>query len=61
MKYKLVIRNKAASIFAPDFLLEKDEKFNGVKPYRAFNGFKYNGGVSDHLPVYVDLISYGNK
>jgi predicted extracellular nuclease len=49
--------SKHASVFAPGFLLEKDEKFNGVKPFRTFIGFKYNGGVSDHLPVYVDLIN----
>jgi len=57
LESNLVAREKAATIFAPDFLLEKDEKFNGVKPFRTFNGFKYNGGISDHLPVYVDLIS----
>jgi len=53
--------NGTAFIFAPDFLLEKDEKFNGMKPFRAFIGFKYNGGISDHLPVYVDYISSGKQ
>jgi predicted extracellular nuclease len=52
----LIVKNGNASVFAPDFLLEKDEKFNGLKPFRTFIGFKYNGGVSDHLPVYVDFI-----
>lgn len=52
---KLAVHGNA-TVFAPGFLLEKDEKFNGVKPFRTFIGFKYNGGVSDHLPVYVDLI-----
>ncbi|MGM0498239.1 MAG: endonuclease, partial [Bacteroidota bacterium] len=39
-----------AHIFAPSFLLEKDEKYIGKKPYRTYVGFKYNGGFSDHLP-----------
>ena len=51
----LATQDESASVFSPDFLLEKDEKFNGVKPKRTFIGFKYNGGVSDHLPVYVDF------
>jgi len=37
------------------FLLEKDEKYGGVRPRRTFNGFRYEGGVSDHLPLVVCL------
>jgi hypothetical protein len=44
-----------AHIFAPEFLLEKDEKYVGQKPYRTFVGFRYNGGYSDHLPIILDL------
>ena len=43
------------SIFAPDYLLEEDQKYKGVKPFRTFIGYKYNGGFSDHLPVILDL------
>ncbi|MBI9065938.1 MAG: endonuclease [Salinivirgaceae bacterium] len=42
-------------IFNADFLLEPDESFLGVKPFRTYVGFKYNGGFSDHLPVFLDL------
>ena len=37
------------------FMMEKDEKFTGEKPFRTFTGFKYNGGFSDHLPVMIIL------
>jgi hypothetical protein len=47
--------NKASAFKAP-FLLEKDEKFLGEKPFRTYVGFKYHGGYSDHLPVFIDLI-----
>ena len=40
-----------ADIFKPQFLLEPDIKFGGVKPKRTYVGFKYQEGFSDHLPV----------
>lgn len=42
-------------IFAPQFLLEHDEVYGGEKPYRTYNGMKYQPGFSDHLPVYIDM------
>lgn len=43
------------SIFKPDFLLEKDRTYYGVKPFRTFVGYKYNNGFSDHLPIVLDF------
>jgi predicted extracellular nuclease len=42
-------------IFNPDFLLEPDEAYFGYKPKRTYVGYKYNGGFSDHLPIYLIL------
>ena len=42
-------------IFKADFLLEKDEKYTGERPNRTYIGYKYHGGYSDHLPIYLDL------
>jgi hypothetical protein len=48
-----------AFIFDADFLLEKDKRFGGVRPFRTYNGFSYQGGYSDHLPVFINLrVSY---
>ena len=44
-------------IAAPPFLLEPDKKFGGVKPRRTFIGPRYNGGLSDHLPIMITLPS----
>lgn len=33
------------------FLLEEDEKYGGMKPFRTYIGPKYKGGYSDHLPL----------
>ena len=43
-------------IYDPDFLLLPDVKNLGLKTNRTNIGFKYQGGFSDHLPVYVDLV-----
>lgn len=42
-------------IFSMPFLLEPDEAYTGNKPRRTYNGFRYAGGVSDHLPAVLDL------
>lgn len=46
---------KKAQILRHEFLLEEDEKHGGDKPYRTYNGMKYQGGFSDHLPIALDL------
>lgn len=43
-------------IFAADFLLVEDASGLGRRPFRTYDGFRYAGGFSDHLPVYLDLI-----
>lgn len=40
-----------SSVVNISFLLEKDEKYTGVMPFRTYRGFAYNGGISDHLPL----------
>ena len=44
-----------AEVFSPDFLLEEDKTFLGVKPRRTNVGPRYNGGASDHLPIIADI------
>lgn len=47
--------NKSASIFHPDFLFIDDKTYGGKKLFRTYIGPKYQGGYSDHLPVYIDV------
>ncbi len=44
-----------AMVFKADFLTVPDDAFVGDKPFRTFIGFKYNGGFSDHYPIFLDL------
>lgn len=42
-------------VFRPNWLMMKDEKFGGIKPFRTYYGTQYLGGYSDHFPVYLLL------
>ncbi|MEI7596992.1 MAG: hypothetical protein WCK02_14690 [Bacteroidota bacterium] len=42
-------------IFKQDWMLYTDKNGNKV-PNRTFAGEKYTGGISDHLPIYIELI-----
>ncbi|MBW6491029.1 MAG: endonuclease [Lentimicrobium sp.] len=37
------------------FMVEEDRTHNGTKPFRTFNGMRYQGGFSDHLPILLRL------
>ena len=39
-----------------DFLLEEDKKYGGWQPKRTYNGYRYNKGYSDHLPLVVQFL-----
>jgi len=45
----------AMKIYRPPFLLEDDKSFLGQKPFRCFVGPRYNGGISDHLPIMLTI------
>lgn len=53
---RVLVKDKAASIFRAAWLLEKDEMYAGFRPKRTYYGYQYNGGFSDHLPVYLDIL-----
>ena len=49
------LRDSVAQTYINDapFLLEEDKKYGGVKPFRTYNGMRYQRGFSDHLPLVV--------
>lgn len=55
VKSRFKVLQNSANIFTATFLLISDDKFLGDKPFRTFNGMKYEAGFSDHLPVFVDF------
>ncbi len=36
-------------------LLKADVTYGGDKPARTYEGYSYKGGVSDHLPIWLDI------
>lgn len=49
------IRGVSAYVYSAPFLFEDDARYGGRKPFRTYLGFKYLGGASDHLPIYMDI------
>jgi hypothetical protein len=50
-KGKLYATPDDAYILEASFLLQKDERYAGQKLFRTYEGFRYVGGYSDHLPI----------
>lgn len=44
-----------AGVFRAPFLLAEDRKYGGRQPFRTYHGMKYQGGYSDHLPVWAEF------
>ena len=42
-------------IYDAEWIMETDEKYMGLKPKRTYNGWKYQNGYSDHLPIVLDV------
>lgn len=42
-------------IYEAQFLLEKDKTHTGWKPRRTYSGPRYIGGISDHLPIVLEV------
>ena len=44
-----------AHVYDAEWIQEPDEKYLGLKPKRTYNGFIYQNGYSDHLPIVLIL------
>ena len=45
-----------AQIYNAEWIQEPDEKYLGLKPKRTYNGFRYQNGYSDHLPIVLKCL-----
>ena len=43
-----------ARIYDEEWIQETDERYMGLKPKRTYNGFTYQNGYSDHLPIILE-------
>ena len=44
-----------AQVYDAEWIQEPDEKYLGLKPKRTYNGFHYQNGYSDHLPIVLSI------
>ena len=44
------------TVLQPPFLMIRDRAYAGFKPFRTYIGPRYEGGVSDHLPVFLRAV-----
>jgi len=51
----LYARPSDLHVFQAKYLLEADKEYMGDRPLRTYLGSFYQGGYSDHLPVYLDI------
>ena len=52
----VITRGKARVVELP-WLLEENKTYGGSMPRRAYRGPVYHGGVSDHLPLILDILN----
>ncbi|WP_288360736.1 endonuclease/exonuclease/phosphatase family protein [uncultured Bacteroides sp.] len=52
---KFFTSEEKANVCLLPFLLIEDQKYGGREPFRTYKGMKYQGGISDHLPIYTDF------
>ena len=50
------LKQGSPRIFNASFLFTNDRSRRGQRPYRIYNGYRYEGGFSDHLPIVADFI-----
>ena len=51
LSHTTTLSPQSATILTFPFLLESDDTYGGIKPYRTYIGPVYKGGISDHLPI----------
>ncbi len=51
----LYLKKTSGQIYSQGWLLTDDNDAPGKKPYRNYLGSRYQGGYSDHLPVFLDM------
>ena len=43
-------------IYDAEWIQETDEKYLGLRPKRTYNGYHYQNGFSDHLPIILECL-----
>jgi hypothetical protein len=44
----------------PEFMIDPNPNSSLITPLSTYKGYKYQGGISDHFPIYLKLITPKN-
>lgn len=44
-------------IFIPDFMIDPNPNISLITPFSTYKGYKYQGGVSDHFPIFIKIVT----
>lgn len=44
-------------VFTPDFMIDPNPNYALITPFSTYKGYKYQGGISDHFPVFIKLVT----
>lgn len=44
-------------IFIPDFMIDPNPKATKITPFSTYKGYKYQGGISDHFPIFMKVLT----
>ncbi len=58
MSFEVDMRH-GARVYSAEWMMKYDERVLDSIPRRTYNGWKYEGGYSDHLPLYIDFVQKG--
>lgn len=54
-------QSQECKVHSPGFLLTEDKIYPGNKPFSTYDGYRYSGGYSDHLPVLLTIFRQGDS
>jgi len=57
MQQKIDTISNPSHIFIPDFMIDPNPNISLVTPFSTYKGYKYQGGVSDHFPIFLKIIT----
>lgn len=57
MQQKIDTISNPSHIFIPDFMIDPNPNISLVTPFSTYKGYKYQGGISDHFPIFIKVLT----
>ncbi|MFA6806505.1 MAG: endonuclease/exonuclease/phosphatase family protein [Bacteroidales bacterium] len=57
MEERIDTLSNPSHIFIPDFMIDPNPKTTKTTPFSTYKGYKYQGGISDHFPIFMKVLT----